>query len=163
PDNRHFLFYASGAPAVSGIYVGELGTMVARRLIEADAPAVLASPNHILYVRDSTLFIHHIRTDAAGVTLVDSPVRIADDVPLDRLAGVAGLSAAAGTIIYRTGPPVGKRQFVWVDSSGHELQRIGSPEAAAGAGLSLSRNQARIATQRTASGNTDIVIMDAER
>lgn len=161
PDGRHFLFYAVGEPAASGVHVGELGSLATRRLIEADAPAIFAPPNHVLYVRHSALFIQ--RLDPASMTLAGNPTRLAEGVSVDPLSGVAAVSASSDAIVYRTGDPAGKRQFVWMDRAGRELTRIGSPESAGASYASSSPDWRRLAVQRTASGNTDVLLMDAER
>jgi hypothetical protein len=122
-DGQHFLFYAMGEPGVKGIHVGHLGSTTIRRLIEADSPAVVVPPNHILYVQDSRLFA--LRFDPRTITLLGHPIRLADDVAVDPTSGVAAIAATAGRIVYRPGPSVGKRQLVWVDRRGRELSRIG--------------------------------------
>jgi hypothetical protein len=53
----------SGSPAARGIYVGELGTLDVRRLLDADTPAVLAPPDYLLYVQQSTLFAYSSQLD----------------------------------------------------------------------------------------------------
>lgn len=161
PGGHHFLFHASGDPKVSGIYVGELGTMAARRLLEADAPAVFAPPNHILYVQDSSLFVQRI--DPGPIARIGEPARLADGVSVAALSGVAAVSASSHVIAYRTGAPAGKRQLVWMDRDGHELGRIGSPESAGPSYLSASPDWLRLAVQRTQAGNTDVSLVDVGR
>jgi Tol biopolymer transport system component len=160
-DGHHFLFHASGDPAASGIYVGELGTMAARRLLEADAPAVLAAPEHILFVRDASLFIHRI--DPETITLIGEPLRLAEGISVAPLSGIVGVSASSDRIAYRTGTPAGRRQFVWVDRRGHEVGRIGSPESAGPSYASASPDWQHLAVQRTKLGNTDVAIVDVDR
>jgi Tol biopolymer transport system component len=161
PDGRHFLFYSSGTPDARGIYVGELGTPTARRLLDADAPAVLPLPDHILYVRHSRLFAHRIDPDSLAI--VGDPVPLADGIAAESTAGLAAVAAAAGTVAYRTGPSGPRRQFVWVGRDGHELARIGSPESLGPSYASLSPDGRRLAVQRSLDGNTDIAVVDVER
>jgi len=128
PDGRHFLFYAMGSPTVRGIHVGELGTTVVRRLLDADTPAVFAPPDHLLYLQGSTLFIH--RVDPTTFMLLGEPMALADGIASEAGAGLPAISASAtGTIVYRTGSAGGQRQFIWFDRAGKELSRIGTPEA----------------------------------
>jgi Tol biopolymer transport system component len=162
PDGRHFLFFAAGDPAVKGIYIGELGTTVARRLTDADAPAVFAAPNHVLYVQHSKLLAQRI--DLERFALLGEPFALADDIALEPGAGLAAVAASAtGTILYRSGPAGGQRQFVWVDRAGKEVSRIGTPEPRGPSYASMSPDHRRLAMQRTVDGNTDIWILDLER
>lgn len=161
-DHQHFLFYAAGSPQVSGIHVGELGSTTVRRLVDANAPAVFAPPDHLLYVKHSTLFAH--RFDPRTITLVGEPVTLADGIVSDGAAGVAGIAASAtGTIIYRTGQSGGQRRFVWVDRAGRELSQIGLAEARRSAYASMSTDGRRLAVQRMSDGNTDIWTLDVDR
>ncbi|MEZ5316353.1 MAG: hypothetical protein R2752_03025 [Vicinamibacterales bacterium] len=163
PDGRHFLFHATGASAVSGLHVGMLGTTATQRLVEADAPAVIAPPNHILYVHHGVLFLHRLDVSGDRVTLAGTPVRLAEGVQVDPLFGVAAVTASADTIMYRTGAPAGTHQYVWVDRAGVELSRIGTPEPGRGSHVALSPDGTRLAVQRSDAGNTDIYVMDARR
>ena len=159
-DGRHFLFYAMGDPAVKGIHVGHLGTTRVRRLLEADSPPVFVPPNHFLYVQDSRLFAH--RFDPRTITLVGHPIRFADDVTVDPTTGVAAIAASAGTIVYRHGPSVGKRQLVWVDRRGRELSRIGPAGSSRPSYPSLSPDGRHLTVQRSVDGNTDIFLVDVD-
>jgi Tol biopolymer transport system component len=162
PDSRHFLFYAMGTPAVRGVYVGELGTTVVRRLLEADSPAIVAPPDHLLYVQGSTLFMH--RVDPGPVVLLGEPTALAEGIASEAGAGLPAIAASAtGTIVYRTGSAGGERQFVWFDRDGRELSRIGMAEAQGPSYGSMAPDHRRLAIQRTIDGNTDIWLMDLER
>ena len=162
PDGRHFLFYAMGSPTVRGIHVGELGTTVVRRLLDADTPAVFAPPDHLLYLQGSTLFIH--RVDPTTFMLLGEPMALADGIASEAGAGLPAISASAtGTIVYRTGSAGGQRQFIWFDRAGKELSRIGTPEAHGPSYGSISPDRRRLAMQRTVDGNTDIWLLDLER
>ncbi len=162
PDGRHFLFYAMGSTTVRGIYVGELGTTVVRRLLDADTPAVFAPPSHVLYLQHSTLFAH--RLDPATITLVGEPMALAEGIASEAGAGLPAIAASStGTIVYRTGSAGGQRQFIWFDRAGKELSRIGTPEARGPSYGSISPDRRRLAMQRTVDGNTDILLLDLER
>jgi Tol biopolymer transport system component len=162
PDGRHFLFYAAGAPHVRGIHVANLDDMSIRRLVDADAPAVFAAPEHLLYVKDATLFAHRI--NLRTLALVGEPSVLSDGVISDAAAGLAAIAASAtGTIVYRTGQSGGQRRFVWFDRAGHELSQVGATEARRSAYPSISPDRQRLAVQRTNAGNTDIWLVDVER
>ena len=102
PDGRHFLFYAMGSTTVRGIYVGELGTMVIRRLLDADTPAVFAPPSHVLYLQHSTLFAHRLdpQRSRSSVNRWRSPKA---SRPNRARACRPVAASSTGTIVYRTG------------------------------------------------------------
>ncbi len=160
PDGRRFLFHAAGDRRVSGLYAGELGTTVVRRLLEADAPAVIAPPDRVVYVQHSTLFVQRI--DPETLVPIGGPVALAEGVPVEALSGAAAVSVSASTLAYRSAPSASQRQFVWRDRHGIEVSRIGAPQAVGPSYASLSPDGRRLAVQRTADGNTDIAILDAE-
>ena len=161
PDGRRFLVYATGAPHVSGIYLGELGTTTIRRLLAADAPAVVAPPRHLLYLQGSKLLAREF--DPETMTLVGEGVALADGVITEAAAGLPAVSASStGTIVYRTGQSCVQRQFALVDRAGRQLRHIG-PAAARPSYASISPDGRRLAIQGTFSGNTDISIFDVNR
>jgi Tol biopolymer transport system component len=161
PDGRRFLLYATGAPDVSGVYVGELGTRTIRGLLAADAPPVLAPPRHLLYLQGSKLLAREF--DPETMTLVGEGVALADGVITEAAAGLPAVSASAtGTIVYRTGQSGGQRRFVWVDRAGKQLRHIGLA-AARPSYASISPDGRRLAIQGTITGNTDISIFEVNR
>jgi Tol biopolymer transport system component len=161
PDGRRFLFYAAGIPDAKGIYVGELGTTAIRRVLDADASPVFAPPDHLLYIQHSGLFAHRI--DVETLTLLGDPIPLAEGIPADTVRGVAALSAGSDTLAYRKGSAAIKRQFVWFDRKGKELSRVGSAIPMGPSYASLSPDGRRLAVQRSLEGNTDILLLDAER
>jgi hypothetical protein len=162
PDGRQFLFYAAGRADARGIYVGELGSVRVRRLLDADAAAVLAPPRHLLYVQHSTLFAQGF--DPVNATLTGKPVAVAESVAVEPGAAIAAVSASSsGTITYRTGSAGPLRQFVWFDRHGTEVSRIGDGEERGPAYGSLSPDGRRLVVQRSTAGNTDIWVVDLER
>ena len=130
--------------------------------MDADAPAVFAPPDHLLYVKHSTLFAHQF--DPRTITLIGEPVALADGIISEGAAGLAAIAASAtGSIVYRTGQSGGQRRFVWVDRAGNELSHIGVAEARRSAYASISPDGRRLAVQRMSDGNTDIWTLDVER
>jgi hypothetical protein len=157
PDGRRFLFYAAGNAAARGVYLAELGSPAAHRLVDADGPAVFAAPGHLLYVQNATLFVQAF--DVTQGRPVGAPVRLADHVMADAVTGPPPVTASAeGTLAYRTGPVAPRRQFVWFDRQGRELARVGEAEERGPAYGSMSPDGRRLAIQRTMAGNTDIWI-----
>ena len=56
PDGRHFLFSVGGVAEVRGVYVGQLDSVDATRLFDADSPAVYAATGDVLFIRDGKLW-----------------------------------------------------------------------------------------------------------
>jgi WD40-like Beta Propeller Repeat len=162
PDDRHFLFFATGSPSVRGIYLGDLAGTTPRRIADADAAAVFGPPDQMLYVRQGTLFAQTL--DMRRLTLVGDPVLVAQGVDADRDSAIAALSASApGLFAYRTGGAGKERQFVWFDRSGRVLALIGSAESRGAAYASASPDYRRVAFQKAVDGNVDIWLLDLER
>lgn len=163
PDGRRFLFHASGDPSVRGLYLGELGTMEVRRLVDADSSGVFVPPDVILYMRGATLLAQ--RLDASSGTFAGEPVAVAENFSADPIAARPLVSASAtGTLAFRPRADGGRRLFVWYDrTTGRELSRVGSPEVRGPAYASISPDGRRLALQRSVDGNTDIWLVDLER
>src|SRR5207244_44810 len=132
PDARHFLYYVTGSAEARGVYIGQLDRSETRRLFDADAPAVLASTGHLLFMNQGTLFAQDFDPDR--LKLKGNPFSVIEHVgPL-----VALSTSAAGPVVYRA--PIAsddQRQFVWIDRSGAEIRKVVYPDSA-GTGPSLS-------------------------
>jgi Tol biopolymer transport system component len=160
PDGRHFIYFAMGTPDVRGIYVGDLDRTIARRLVDADTPAVYVA-KHLLYVSQGRLFAQ--RFDPVRLELEGNPKPIAEEVISGTRANLAALTASSGGMFaYRSGTFSDKRQFVWFDRNGHELGRVGSPHGFGPSYAAMSPDEKRLAVQRTVDGNTDIWLLDLE-
>ena len=53
-DARHIIFFVSGQDA--GVYVADISTGEASRLVEADTSAVLGPASHLLFIKRGTLY-----------------------------------------------------------------------------------------------------------
>jgi Tol biopolymer transport system component len=160
PDGRHFLFYVEGAPAVRGVWVGQLGDLNARRVVDTDAAAVFAASGHLIYVRQGTLFAQAF--DPSALQLTGSPLPVAEQASATR--GIAALSAsAAGPIGYRMGATVGRRQLTWVDRSGREIGVVGDPIASATFSPAISADGRRVALEQSTGATTNVWLLDLTR
>jgi eukaryotic-like serine/threonine-protein kinase len=150
PDGQHFLFFVGGNPEARGVYVGQLDRLDSKRLFDAAGPAAYAVTGHLIFVRDNKLLAQ--RFDPARVDLKGDAF-----VVNERVGARTVLStSAAGPIAYRMPPEdVGKRQLVWIDRSGRELDKVVYPDTAA-LGPALSHDGRRVAVFRFESGNMDI-------
>jgi len=156
PDGRHFLFFVNGRPEARGVYVGTLDAKDVKRLLDGDASAVYAN-RHLLFVRDGKLMAQ--RFDADQLKMIGDPVLVADDVP----AGTVLSASPSGTIVYRApAAETGQRQFVWVDRTGVETERVMYRDASA-LGPALSPDGRRVAVFRRQGENMDIWTYDRVR
>jgi len=157
PDSRHFLYFVTGGPETSGVYVGQIDGLTAHRLVDADAPAVYTSTGHLLFMRKGTLLAQAFDADRLELSGNTSPVA-------EHLGPWAALSAsAAGPIVYR-GPPSGggQQQLVWFDRFGNETAKVVYPNTG-GLGASLSRDGRAISMFKYTDGNMDIWSFEIER
>jgi Tol biopolymer transport system component len=160
PDGNHFIMFVQGA--AGGVYIGDLAGSAPRRLVEADAAAVYRPPATLLFVRRRTLFAQTL--DLERLALAGVPTPLADNVALGGSTGHPALSAAAvGTIVYRTGSAGGRRQFVWLDRSGREINEVGERDSGGPTNPSLSPDGRHVAMLRTADGNVDVWLLDIVR
>jgi len=163
PDGRHFIYFVPQAftPESRGVWIARLDGTEARRLLDADAAAVYAASGHLLFVRNGTL--HAQRLDSSTLTLTGDPFSMAAGMSVNEPPLVSALSTSStGTIVYRPGSAGGMRQIVWVDRSGKELEKIGSPFSNIRS-PSLSPDGSRVAFHQTVNGNADIWLLDVRR
>src|SRR6185436_3734080 len=163
PDGHHFLYFVTGG-SERGVWVGDVkGSGTPKRLnLPADAAVEFASPNHLLYVMQSTLYAQAF--DPQKLTVSGDSVRIAEGVTVDAAMNLAAVSSSSnGTIIYRTGSGGGQRQFIWFDQRGQETEHVGEPDGSGILGPALSPDGQHIAMYRTVDGNADIWLMEVER
>jgi len=154
PDGRHFLFFVTGSPEARGVYVGQLEGLNAKRLFDADAPAVYAATGHVLFIRGGELLAQALDPDRLEIS--------GDPLPIAELAtvGTAVSASAAGPIAYRTSAEdSGQRQLVWVDRSGRETDKVMYLDTS-NVGPAVSRDGRRVAVYRWTNGNMDIWTYD---
>jgi Tol biopolymer transport system component len=161
PDDRHFLFFASGPPDTRGVYVGELDSLAVRRLVDADGTGTFVAPDQLLFMRQGALLAQ--RFDLERLAVAGVPEVIAEQVATDSNRWRAAVSADdLGTIAYRLSGGGAERRHIWFDRSGKELGAVGDASFG-GNTATLSPDQKRIAVPRQVDGNTDIWILDIAR
>jgi Tol biopolymer transport system component/DNA-binding winged helix-turn-helix (wHTH) protein len=153
-DGVRFLYRATGAAAVSGVYLGAIDESETRRLLDAEMAVVHGLSDRLLFIRQGTLFAQHF--EVAASTLIGNPSPLAEHV--------AAVSVSnAGTIAYRARSARERRQFVWFDRSGKEIARLGTPDSnhgPSGGDPALSPNGRHVALDRTVDGNRDIWLLE---
>jgi Tol biopolymer transport system component len=163
PDERHFLFHVGGDAGELGVYLASLDGPDARRLIPADAAAVVA-PGHLLFGRGETLVAQPF--DSGTLELSGEPFLVADQLALEYLGqGAVGAVSASttGVLAYRTGAAGGNRKFTWFDRSGTALDDSGAVESPTIANPELSPDGRHLAFNQQTGGNNDIWVLDMER
>ena len=160
PDQRRFLFYATGGPEVRGIYLASLDGGEPKRLIAADTYGGFLPPDRVLFVSDGALVATQLDLDRGELT--GKPVTLAKNVGYDPGTGWGGFSVSrAGTVAYRTGLP--RRQLAWYDRTGARIGLVGEPDANDLTGPALSPDGRRVALGRNVRNGHDIWIMDLLR
>jgi serine/threonine protein kinase len=162
PDGRHLVFHVRGDDDVRGVYVTSLDGLTPRRLLDGDtSPPVYVIDRKIFFVRQSTLFEQDFDPDR--LTLSGAPHPIAEQVGVN-VNQLAALSLSRdGLIAYRTAAADNRRQFVWVDRSGHALQTVGAPDVNRVWSPQLSPDGQQVAMHRGTAGNVDIYVLDVRR
>ncbi len=157
PDVRHFLFFVTGTPEARGVYVGQLVGSDTKRLFDSDVPAVYDGRGHLLLIRGGKLLAQGFEPER--LELRSDTYAIADHVTEYTMLS----ASAAGSIAYRTASAdIGQRQFVWVDRSGRETDKIVYADTAA-LGPALSHDGRRIAIYSFRNGNMDIWSYETSR
>ena len=154
PDGRHFFYYATGAPDVSGVYVGQLDGTEPRRLLDAESAVIHQSSGRILFISQGTLYSQGF--DMTGLALTGNRSPVAEDVAAVSISDT-------GLVAYRTGSVAEQRRFVWLDRSGHEIGGVGGPDYAGNDDPALSPDGRYIAMHRTVDGNPDIWLLETTR
>ena len=156
PDGRHFLFLATGPDRIQGIYLGSLGSLESRRLVDADTAAVFLAPDFVVFGLQDTLFAQRLNMQTLEVE--GPPQRVADNVQQYRtvFGGVALAGSASRTLAYRQANPP-PRRLTWFDRSGKPLGVVGNIDSAeSDTPVRLSRDGRFVSVARRVGGNTDL-------
>jgi eukaryotic-like serine/threonine-protein kinase len=162
PDGRRFLFYASGPPEVSGIYLGAIGDSRSTRLTPSASNGVYlpGDPGWLVWVRGGTLVAQQL--DLASATLTGEVLAVVDDVMTREEFQQAAISTSTtGVLAYRSGGAK-RRQLKWFDRSGAERGVLGVPNSTTRS-PSLSPDGQRAVVSRTDKGNEDVWLLDGSR
>jgi eukaryotic-like serine/threonine-protein kinase len=112
----------------------------------------------LLFRRDEALVAQTF--DPVKLQLSGEPLVVADRIALGGNTGFGAFSASPnGVLVYRPGTQVPDRQLVWLDRTGRNLGKVGTPGPFEG--LVLSPDEKRIAvTQRPSDVTSDIWVED---
>jgi eukaryotic-like serine/threonine-protein kinase len=157
PEGRRFLYVVQNADGKrSGLYVGELGSSLARLLLPGDVPAVYAAPGYLLFLRDGALMAQPF--DSTRLEFLGEPSLI---VVADRVFNQLGFSASdTGVLTYSiVDRPL--TQFQWVGRAGEPQQLVADPGVYYT--FDLSADSSRLVYGRTEPGRTSLWVYDMER
>jgi hypothetical protein len=159
PDEQHFLFFVTAAPDLRGVYVSQLDDPTSRRLLDAEGGGVYMD-GHVFFVRQGAVYAQAF--DVTRLELEGRPFQVADGV-YGRTGGRSmTMSAAGGSIAFRTGSARFLRQFTWVDRSGGNAAAVGDPLGDPD-GLSASPDRSQVVFFERGAGSSDLWTFDARR
>ena len=161
PDGRQFLYQSVPDKIV---WVGLLDGAPPKHLLTADARAVFAPPDWVLFVHQNTLFAQ--RVDLARLKMLDQPRQIAEDVRTNEANGRSAFTVSSnGILVYRTGDRNQDGVLTWFDRSGNILGRVADSAARYQGGLALLPDERHVVAHihDEAQGGGDLWKINLER
>jgi Tol biopolymer transport system component len=158
PDGEHFFYYGSGTGET---YLGSLASGTLKKVARSDTNAIFAPPEHVLFVREGSLFGQ--RFDLTRLETVGEPVPIVQDVSWNVSPWNLGAFSVSdnGRLTYRLGGG-SRTQFAWFDRSGRQIAVVGPPGDYLS--LALSPDETKVAfTRRDDQTAGDIWTLDLAR
>jgi Tol biopolymer transport system component len=161
PDGQHFLYLLGSSSGLWSIYVGQLDGKQTVHVLDADTAAIYAAPGQLLFVKQGTLFAQNF--DYRNFRLSGQPTVVARQMGFET-SRLAALSASTdGKIAFHTYAATNRRQFIWFDRNGKELERAAEPDSTNPINPSMSPNGRRIVLERNLGGGANIWVLDLER
>ncbi len=166
PDGKHFLFLAASdstggsAARHSLLKVGELGSMETKTLFAVDS-RIQYVDGYLLYVSDGILLAQPFDPDKQEVT--GDPTPLAEKLRSDRI-GLTYFSASDnGTLVFQQGAQVSQSELVWLDRTGTEIGKVGSPGPYGDIALSPGDSILAYGLLDSQQGTDDIWVRDLNR
>jgi serine/threonine protein kinase len=162
PDGVHFIFLViSTKPEHTGVYLGALNSPETRQLVATNEMGLFAAPDHLLFMRGSTVMAQ--RFDTRRLELAGDPfVVVAEGVGVSQTGnGMAGIAASdTGVLAYRIGDSL-NRVLRWVDKNGTPLGTVGEPGSRLN--VALAPDGDRVAETRIQGATKGVWITDLLR
>ena len=162
PDGRSVPVSIVSRTRLSGL--DSLDGTPPKHLLTADARAVFAPPDWVLFVHQNTLFAQ--RVDLARLKMLDQPRQIAEDVRTNEANGRSAFTVSSnGILVYRTGDRNQDGVLTWFDRSGNILGRVADSAARYHGGLGLLPDERHVVAHihDEAQGGGDLWKIDLER
>jgi dipeptidyl aminopeptidase/acylaminoacyl peptidase len=122
--------------------------------------AAYAPGGQLLFVRQRKMFAQSF--DPVRLELAGNPYSVDEPIYSDRCQAAISTSST-GSLLYRSGPLVGRRHFVWFDRSGEEVGTVGEAHNENPQGLSMSPDGRYIALSRTVNGIQSLWLIETVR
>jgi Tol biopolymer transport system component len=160
PDGRRFLYQSLPD---TFYWVGSLDGGPPKKLFPADARALFAPPDWLLFVRQNVLLAQRI--DLTRLEMLGDPQPIAEDVRTNEINGRSAFTvSSSGILVYRTGDQSQEGVLTWFDRAGTMLGRV--PDSGAryqgGPALLPSGREAVVHIHDDAQGGGDLWKFDLE-
>jgi serine/threonine protein kinase len=160
PDGRHFIYFARSVDDnLSTISLASLDAPGAAIVIQTAFGAVLAPPEHLLYVSDGALLA--IRFDAASGRVAGDPVPVVDHIATSSNFYGAFSASNNGVIAYATSATLG--QLVWTGRDGGRLGTAVVPGAYVDFEISPDSRYLAVAEVEPQSDRSDVRLVDLIR
>ncbi len=162
PDGEHFLFWSGnfgnlGDDPSMGIYLGSLANK--ERKLLAVCRSSFGYDAHNLFYSDEQRQLVSIAFDPTSGRVSGSVAVVANMVGFQPSTAWTALTVAQnGTVIYNTGVGAALSALTWMDRSGKELGRIGSPAIMANPTLSPDDTRVAIDISDQKANNVDLWI-----
>jgi serine/threonine protein kinase/Tol biopolymer transport system component len=167
PDGDHFLMFTGNFgpakdQATNGIILSSLSKVEEKHLISTNSSAGY-SDGRIYYV-DPEGALMAAKLDVSAGKLDGAPEPVASQVAESpsTFYGVFAVSSNA-TVVYSTNSKPSQTQFTWIDESGKELGRIGSPGVQANPSISPDGKRVAFDSEDFKANNVDVWVSDLER
>jgi len=160
PDGRHFIYFARSVDDnLSTICLASLDAPGASVVIQAAFGAVLAPPEHLLYVSDGALLA--IKFDAASGRVAGDPIPVVDHIATSSNFYGAFSASNNGVIAYATSATLG--ELVWTGRDGARLGTAALPGAYVDFEISPDSRYLAVAEVEPQSDRSDVRLVDLIR
>ncbi len=160
PDGKHFLFIQRGGnDAVGSVYAGSLDGGEPKQILPVGSN-VAYSNGYLFYLKDGSLMGQAF--DAAGLRFTGKPTLIAESIEYYNPRDVGFFAVTQNVLLYRQAE-LRKREMVWLDAGGNELEHWGEPGPYTG-GVFTPRSHLAVLTRANPDGHgTSLWLADTER
>jgi DNA-binding winged helix-turn-helix (wHTH) protein/Tol biopolymer transport system component len=157
PDGDRFLYLSRNKDVTrSGLFLGQVGSVMPELLLAGDLPAIYAHPGYLLFLRSGTLMAQRLDPERLALSGDASPLVVAASG--DPLVSQLAFSASeTGRLTYSiVERPL--TQFQWVSRAGDLQQLVGEPGPYST--FDLSADASRLAFARFEAGYSNLRVLD---
>jgi Tol biopolymer transport system component len=164
PDGRHFLYLSDNQDSIQNgatymLKVGDVESDDVVDLFPVDARVEYSAQGYIVYFKDNILLARRFNPETFEV--------VGEGMPITDQIGVGDANRAEfgvsdnGTLAYQTNSTEVLNSLIWVDRSGKELGRIGTPDGYED--FNLSPDGQRVVVSINDGSQRDIWVRDIRR